>query len=563
MPSHFPINILIVEQNELNLKALTSILRDDTNNFIHAQSPYGALSILRRLKIAIILLNIDHPRMDGFEFLETLRENDSTKNIYTIIYSDNEVSSSRLVKGLQEGAVDYFQKPFNPNVIKAKFAVFKTLYFKDRKIDELLSNILPKDVLKEVKNTGEYHPKKNNNAVVLFTDFVQFSVSSKELKPMDLLKELERYFTFFDSVMDRFQLEKIKTIGDAYMAIAGVNDDLPHPEIRASLAALEIRNFVIQDNLQADVKGKSYFKIRIGIHAGPLVSGIIGSKKMSFDVWGDTVNIASRAEHSCSPNNITVTESIKKKIDDYFEITHLGEKEIVKRGGVFELFTIDQLKEQHSLFSTGHAPNPELRRMIGLTPMDFDIARKAIIEQLKNELPDDLYYHSLNHTINVENSAILFADLEGVSGVELILLRTAVLFHDSGYMLQPENNEDYAIQLARELLPNYGYSPSEILRISELIEATKHNVEPRTLLEEIICDADHDYFGRNDYYDIAAKLRLELVYQGRKMDEEEWIRFQLNYLENEHKYYTNSAKNIRLRGKQLRIEELKSILQKY
>jgi len=557
MAQDYPINILIVEQNDKTFKALTAILRDNTNNFIHAPSPYGALTILRRLPVAIILLNIDHPRMDGFEFLETLSENESTKDIYTIIYTDNEISSARLVKGLQEGAVDYFQKPFNPNVIKAKFSVFKTLYFKDKKINELLANILPKKVLREVDEYGQFYPKRVDNAAVLFTDFVQFTLRSAELNPLELVKELDRYFTFFDSVIERFHLEKIKTIGDSYMAIAGVNEDLPHPEIRATLASIEIRNFVIQDNMVADSNNLPFWKIRIGIHAGPLVCGIIGQKKMSFDVWGDTVNIAARAEQICEPNHITITKHIADKIEPYFVVHKLGEKEIVKRGGVFELFEVEGLHYNYSLFFRGHAPNPELRRMLGLTSMDFEIARKAIIQKLKESLPEELYYHSLQHTINVEKSAILLAELEGVNGIDLILLRTAVLFHDSGYILRPNDNEDYAIHLAREILPEYGYTPSEIIRITELIEATKHNVEPRTLLEQIICDADHDYLGRSNYHTIASKLRLELSYHGTNMTDEEWIQFQLNYLEKVHVYHTNSAINIREKGKQLRIEELK------
>lgn len=560
MVKNHPINILIIEPNEKSYKALTAILRDNTNNFIHAPSPYGALAILRRLPIAIILLNIDHPRMDGFEFLETLAQNDTTKDIYTIIYGDEEISSSRLVKCMQEGAVDCFHKPFNPNIIKAKFEVFKTLYFKDKRINELLQNILPENVLKEVNHHGHFHPKRIENAVVLFTDFVQFTLRSSELNPLELVKELDRYFTFFDSVMDRFHLEKIKTIGDSYMAIAGVNENLPYPEVRATLAAIEIRNYIQQDNLTAEVTGNPFWKIRVGIHSGSLVCGIIGNKKMSFDVWGDTVNIASRAEQSSEANQITVTKQVAEAINEYFETKRLGEKEIVKRGGVFELFEVNHLRFEHSLFMRGHAPNPELRRMLGFSTMDFDIARKAILQKLKDTLPDELVYHSLHHTMNVEKSAVLFAELEGVKGLDLIILRTAVLFHDSGYVVRPTDNEDFAIHLARETLPEYGYSPSEISRITELIEATKHSVQPRTLLEQILCDADHDYLGRNDYHKIASKLRIELAYQGTIMSDKEWILFQINYLENKHVYYTNSAKNIRQDGKKQTIQSLKKQL---
>jgi adenylate cyclase len=556
MAKEAPINVLIVEQDARNFKALTTILRGSGNNFIHASSPYGALSVLRRQTIGIILLNMDHPRMDGFEFLDTLQKNESTRKIYTLIYADHERTVSRLAKGLQAGAVDFFHTPFNPNIIQAKFAVFNTLYLKDKRIDDLLRNILPQKVLKEIEDVGQFYPKRIDNAVVLFTDFVQFSAHTVELDPMTLVKELDTHFSYFDKVMDRFHLEKIKTIGDSYMALAGVNEDYPFPEIRAALAALEIRNYMRKLESKKTEADQTVWKIRIGLHAGPLVTGIIGNKKMNFDVWGDTVNIASRAEQCCEANEINITEIVSEKIKDYFIIEQLGSKEIVKRGGVFELHKIHALKNENSLFGRGNAPNSELRRRLGLTSMDFDIAREAILKKLKSSLPEFLYYHSLTHTLSVEKSAIQLAELEGVKGLDVIILRTAVLFHDTGYIARPDNNEEIAIAYATEALPNYGYTPSEIERITELIEATKHDIEPRTLLEQIICDADHDYLGRDDYHEIATTLRMELADQGRTFSEIEWIDFQLNYLENVHRFYTNSAVHLRTVGKQKRIAEL-------
>jgi adenylate cyclase len=555
MTKETPINVLIVEQDVKHFKALTTILRGSGNNFIHASSPYGALSVLRRQSVGVILLNLDHPRMDGFEFLETLQQNESTRNIYTIIYADHERTASRLAKGLQSGAVDFFHMPFNPNIIQAKFTVFKTLHLKDKKIDDLLGNILPQKVLKEIQDFGQFYPKRVDNAVVLFTDFVEFSARTIELDPMTLVKELDTHFSYFDKVMDRFHLEKIKTIGDAYMALAGVNEDFPFPEIRASLAAIEIRNYIRK---LEKVDNPSVWKIRIGIHSGPLVTGIIGNKKMNFDVWGDTVNIAARAEQCSDQNEITVTEIVAHELEDYFDLEQIGSKEIVKRGGVFELYRIQSLKKEYSFFNRGNTPNSVLRRKLGLTSMDFEIARDAILKKLKSSLPEELYYHSLQHTLNVELSAMQLAELEGVRGLDIIILRTAVLFHDTGYISKTEDNEDIAIAFARESLPDYGYTPSEIERITELIESTKHHVEPRTLLEQIICDADHDYLGREDYYEIVQTLRLELAHQGRVFTEMEWIDFQLNYLENVHQYYTNSAIHLRTLGKQKLIAELKA-----
>ena len=170
-----------------------------------------------------------------------------------------------------------------------------------------MENIFPSTILTDLNSLGRFSPKKVNEGVVLFTDFVAFTKSAKLKKPLELLRELEGYFKKFDEIMDRYCLEKIKTIGDAYMALAGVTEKNQNPAIRATLAAIEIRDYVISRKQLANATNTSSWDIRIGLHSGPLVAGIIGSKKISFDVWGDTVNIAARAEQNSVENNITVT----------------------------------------------------------------------------------------------------------------------------------------------------------------------------------------------------------------------------------------------------------------
>jgi predicted metal-dependent HD superfamily phosphohydrolase len=120
-----------------------------------------------------------------------------------------------------------------------------------------------------------------------------------------------------------------------------------------------------------------------------------------------------------------------------------------------------------------------------------------------------------------------------------------------------EENEDFAVQLAKNNLPKYGYSPEQILQVEEIISSTKHGTKPKNLLEQIMCDADHDYLGRPDYFIISTKLRIEMENYGKSMSDEEWLKFQLHYLENVHRFHTETSQNIRLQGKKLRIEELK------
>jgi hypothetical protein len=297
--------------------------------------------------------------------------------------------------------------------------------------------------------------------------------------------------------------------------------------------------------------------MRIGIHAGPLVAGIIGSARYSFDVWGDTVNIAARAQQLSEVDAITVTQEVIDETGDLFEKVFIGNIPIKKRGGTMDLYLLEQLKKEHSLYGDGKLANVELRKRCHIASVDFEHMRNDIVNRLKSVLPEDVIYHDLAHTLNVEKSAIRLGKLEGLSEEELMLLRTAVLYHDSGFIFTYQRNELHGVRMMEQSLPKYGYDESQIAQIRAMILATSSGVQPVTLLEQIICDADHDYLGRADYYMVAQKLREEMAVFGQEMTEEEWLKFQLAYLEGEHRFHTATSRNIRERGKQNRIAELK------
>jgi class 3 adenylate cyclase/CheY-like chemotaxis protein/HD superfamily phosphodiesterase len=549
------INILIIDKDEVTVRGLKSILNGGGNNVISVPNEEDAYSILNKRDIGIILVSVAGQE-SGFELLKRLKQHPRGSEIYKIVITDEKGSGSKLVKGFREGAVDHITKPFNPNLVKAKIEVFKALYFKDQRINQLLTNIFPRNVLEDLNVQGKFSPQRIEEGTVLFTDFVAFSKIAKHMLPLELLKKLETYFNKFDEITERYQLEKIKTIGDAYMALAGVTEKNAKPGVRACLAALEMRDYMINEQLFAQATGKDFWEIRIGVHSGPLVAGIIGSKKISFDVWGDTVNIAARAEQHSKANGITITDRIAGHVIPYFNLEHRGEIEM-KHGGAVDMYFLNNLKPKYSLFEEGKLPNSKLRKGCGLMTMDFEHARKTILNRLKSSLPDELTYHDIKHTLNVEKAAQRLAKLEGIKGEDLILLRTAVLFHDAGYILSNEGNEEIAIKLMRNELPSFGYTEEQIVKIAKIIRATIKGSKPTSLLEMIMCDADHDYLGRADYHSVAAKLRIELEDQGKFMSDKEWVKFQLQYLESEHKFYTETARNIRLPGKTRRIDELK------
>ena len=555
------INLLIIADDEKTQNGLREILSGSGNNTLVVNTVSESIPVLKKKEIGILLIDIDCNSFEGFEIFKTIKEISVIKNIYILVITNNSNSGVNMVKGLNEGAIDYITKPFNPNLILAKVEVYKTLFYKDQRINQLLNNIFPETVLEDLNKNGKFSPKRVENGVILFTDFVNFSQKSTKIKPLQLLKKLEYYFTQFDEISGRYKLEKIKTIGDSYMVIGGVTEKNNEPAIRACLAALEIRDFIKNEKSLAMAMKSDYWEIRIGIHMGPLVAGIIGTKKFSFDVWGDSVNIASRAEQNALPNSINVTDSIAKNIESYFEIHSRGKIEISKRGGNVQMFFIDKIKNEYSLYKEGKIANGELRELCQMSNVDSEHMRKDILNRLKSSLPDEIVYHDLAHTLNVEKSALRFAKLEGLDEEEKLILQTAVLYHDTGYIANHLDNEEFAINLAKVNLPRFGYSDLQIRQVISIIEATQHNAKkPETILQKIMRDADHDYFGRADYYAIAKKLRAELENYGQTMTNKEWVEYQINYLEEVHEFYTETAKNIRNYGKSIRIQELKKIL---
>lgn len=551
---------MIIDEYAKNRKGLKEILAGGGNNILQSDSIEHAIAILKQKEVGILIINIDNTANGGIEVLQTLKEVSSIKNIYIIAITSDSVSGAKMVKGLNEGAVDFITYPFNPNLIKAKIEVYKSLYYKDQRINQLLENIFPATVLEDLSNNSKFSPKRVENGVILFTDFVDFSLKAKNIKPIRLLKKLEVYFTKFDEIINRYKLEKIKTIGDAYMALAGVTENYPEPEIRACLAALEIRDFLRTERNIARAMNRDYWEIRIGIHMGPVVAGIIGGNKISFDVWGDSVNIAARAEQGSKPGYITITQAVKEKISNHFITESRGDVNIHKRGGSIPMHYLTDINPDHAMPDDETVASGALRVKCGLSSIDFQQMRRDIMNRLRSLLPEDLVYHDLNHTMNVEKAAIRFAKLEGVDEESMQLLQTAVLYHDSGFILRYDDNEQFAMQLAQSNLPRFGYTPEQITKVKQIIASTRHGAKPKNLLEQIMCDADHDYLGRADYYNVAKKLRLEMENYGKSMTEKEWIKFQLEYLENIHRFYTETAQNIRVQGKKYRIAELKQQL---
>ncbi|HNH09116.1 MAG TPA: adenylate/guanylate cyclase domain-containing protein, partial [Leptospiraceae bacterium] len=188
-------------------------------------------------------------------------------------------------------------------------------------------------------------PTEFESASVLFTDFVGFTAIAEKMNPAELIAELDICFSFFDQVCKKYNLEKLKTIGDSYMCVGGVPiENSTHSE-DAVYAALEIQRFMKEMKTERERSGRKFWEIRIGIHSGPLVAGIIGSTKFSYDIWGSTVNIASRMESSGTAGRINVSEAVKKLTENKFLFEHRGR--IKTKESEFEMYYVLGIRNGH------------------------------------------------------------------------------------------------------------------------------------------------------------------------------------------------------------------------
>ncbi|MEL6923338.1 MAG: adenylate/guanylate cyclase domain-containing protein [Bacteroidota bacterium] len=210
------------------------------------------------------------------------------------------------------------------------------------KSDNLLLNILPVATANELKTTGKATPKSYDQVAVLFTDFKDFSLIAESMSADELVDQLDRCFKAFDDLVVSFGLEKIKTIGDSYMCAGGLDEQDPEAVLKTVKLALGIKKFMDNWNQQRLAAGEKPWEIRIGIHTGSLTAGVVGKKKFAFDIWGDTVNIASRMESTCEPGKINVSKDTWELINKQFEGTYRG-KIKAKNKGEIEMFYVERL----------------------------------------------------------------------------------------------------------------------------------------------------------------------------------------------------------------------------
>ncbi|MBE7410983.1 MAG: hypothetical protein HS129_02800 [Leptospiraceae bacterium] len=253
----------------------------------------------------------------------------------------------------------------NAQLLKETEEARKIADHEKQKSENLLLNILPEDVATELKEKGFTEPVHFESVSVMFTDFKGFTKIAEILSPQELVKDLDTCFVQFDKITERFHLEKLKTIGDSYMAAGGIPRPNRTHAIDCVLAAFEIQSFMKAMKEIKESQALPCWELRLGIHTGPLIAGVIGEKKFAYDVWGDTVNTASRMESSGSPGRINISQATYEIVKEYFECEYRGEVNAKNKGPV-KMYYLNRIKPEFSIDEEGRIPNERLQGLLAL-----------------------------------------------------------------------------------------------------------------------------------------------------------------------------------------------------
>lgn len=369
-------NILYVDDEENNLVSFRAALRRHYNVFTAISGEEG-MKVVAENDIHVIVTDQRMPGMTGVQFLQKLPDEPDSVRMILTGFSDIEA----IIEAINTGRVyRYITKPWDKDELKitidnALEAVIlrrdnksliselkihneqleekvklRTLEIENKsllletemaKADKLLLNILPEEIASELKKFGKSYARKYDQVSVLFTDIAGFTSIAEKMAPDELVAQLDDSFRGFDRIIKKYDIEKIKTIGDSYMCVCGLPTSVENQAQVLTNAALDMQEFMSGFNTSKRIQNLPQFKIRMGIHTGPVVAGVVGLTKFAYDIWGDTVNLAAQLEQKSEPGKVNISQRTYALIKDHFHCSHRG-KLSVKNKGEVDMYFVDR-----------------------------------------------------------------------------------------------------------------------------------------------------------------------------------------------------------------------------
>lgn len=419
---------------------------------------------------------------------------------------------------------------------------------------ELLSKVSPEQIEQSL-TVKKQHNLKLHMVTVLYagiSGWKNLNTVNGDLKTMD---EVDTIYFQFDKIAKKHNVKRFKTIGDTFMYAGGVPDKNMTNPVDIVLTAIEMQNF-IECNLDNNTWSIPW-KIKIGVHTGPVHAIVKNQKKGLFELHGDTLNIASRLQSMAHDGDIFLSVATNELVKEFIT-TEYSHKLPVKYTNDLEVFKIKGILTILSVGEKGKVPNKLFNTRYGL--LQFTDIQEIILDKLEKELPGFLYYHNVKHTVDVVTQVELIGLAEGVNDQDLLNLKMAALFHDAGHTVNYDNHEEEGCLLADHFLTPFGYGEAQLNIIKRLIMATKLPPKPKNILEKIMCDADLDYLGRIDMIPVSNTLYKELKEQQKIDNIDDWNRLQVKFISG-HQYFTKTAQKLREVNKQKQIERINKLLQ--
>ncbi len=412
------------------------------------------------------------------------------------------------------------QKPTAPPVDKGKSNIYMAPVWLNRT-----------DRMKELMAEEKPFIQKYDMVTVLFADIEGFTEITDSMPPEVLLDELNSFFFYFDTIIDRYHIEKIKTMGDAYMCAGGLPQKNQTNPVEVVLVALEVQNYLQQLREQ----NPNIWLVRIGIHTGQVIAGMLGHKKLSFDIWGHTVNLAARLESSCQAGKINISETTYGKIKHFFDCEYQG----VLPGNKEVSYYVKGLKPE---FVGEHVagqiqPNREFGVQMQLLRLG-DL--EEYVESAMTDTNSTLLFHNFRHVLDVYEQVELLGHSEDITDEDLLLLKTTALLHDIGYSIAYDGVQTVSEDMAREALMLFRYDQQQIETVCRLMKASHYETKPNDILEQIIHDANMMYYGRADFITRMMNLFREQQEHHILVDKAEWMQNQIDCLAS-HRFYTQAA----------------------